>query len=147
MKFWKYHALGNDYLVIHDLATPYGNIDHVVIAKQGGVFLIETKAHGGTVWVENGHLLVNGHNPEKNFIGQALKNTYWLRDRIQEVAGLTIWVTPIIVFTNAFVERTPPVKGVRVVNRRYLLNVLCNPNNRSQNRAIWECRDEIFEAL
>jgi Nuclease-related domain. len=28
--------LGEDYLVIHDIESPYGNIDHIVISKQGG---------------------------------------------------------------------------------------------------------------
>src|SRR5262245_27846690 len=60
--------LGEDYLVSHDIASPYGNIDHLVISRQNGVFLIETKAHGGRVSVANGHLLVNGHEPEKDFI-------------------------------------------------------------------------------
>jgi hypothetical protein len=58
--------LGPDYLAIHDVRSPYGNIDHVVISKRGGVFLVETKAHGGRVSVSGGQLLVNGHEPEKD---------------------------------------------------------------------------------
>jgi hypothetical protein len=66
-------GLGDDYLVLHDISSPYGNIDHLVLTAQGGVFLIETKAHGGRVTVADGRLLVNCHEPEKDFIAQALK--------------------------------------------------------------------------
>ncbi len=117
-------ALSGDYLVIHDIATPHGNIDHVVIARQGGVFLIETKAYRGRVSAENGRLLVNGHETEKNFITQAVNNVYWLRKRIRAASGLTVWITAIIVFTNAFVEPMAPIKGVRVMNKNYLSKAL-----------------------
>ena len=38
-------GLGQDYFAIHDLESPYGNIDHIVFARSGSVFMIETKAH------------------------------------------------------------------------------------------------------
>ena len=40
--------LGEDFLILHDVVCAYGNIDHVVIGKNSGVFLLETKAHGGS---------------------------------------------------------------------------------------------------
>ena len=139
--------LGEDFLVIHDIASPYGNIDHIVIGKLNGVFLIETKAHGGRVSVTNGQLLVNGHEAEKDFIAQALKNTYWLRDEIRKAINTEIWITPVVVFTNAFVERTHPVKGVTIINKKYLPNVLQRPNPKAQNLSVWESREKILEAL
>jgi hypothetical protein len=76
-------GLGEEYLVIHDVVSTYGHIDHIVIGKQAGIFLLETKAHGGRVSVSNDRLLVNGHDPEKDFVAQALNNTYWLREKIR----------------------------------------------------------------
>jgi Nuclease-related domain len=113
-----------DYYVLHDVKSPYGNIDHIVISKNSGVFLLETKAHGGKVEVKGETLLVNGKNPEKDFIVQTLKNTYWLRDEIAQIVGAKPWINSIIVFTNAFVPQTKPVKGVRIINKKYLLNAL-----------------------
>ena len=139
--------LGEDCLVIHDIASPYGNIDHIVISKQNGIFLIETKAHGGKVSVINGRLLVNGHEPEKDFIAQALKNTYWLKDEIDHAINVEIWIAPIVVFTNAFVERTAPVKGVTVINKKYLSNALQRPNTKAQDLSVWESRERILKAL
>jgi hypothetical protein len=80
--------LSDDYYVLNDILSPYGNIDHIVIIKNSGVFLIETKSHGGKVEVIGGTLLVNGKFPEKNFIAQALQNSYWLRDEIYQIIGL-----------------------------------------------------------
>lgn len=139
--------LGEDYVVIHDVESPYGNMDHIVICKQSGIFLLETKAHGGRVSVNNGHLLVNGRDPEKDFIAQALNNTYWLKDKIHTIANVDPWITPLLVFTNAFVERTAPVKGVTMINKKFLLNILQKKNGKSQNSAIWENREKILKAL
>ena len=140
-------SLGEDYLIVHDVASSFGNIDHIVISKQNGVFLIETKAHGGKVTVNNGYLYVNGHEPEKDFIAQALNNTYWFRDKICAAINIEVWIVPILVFTNAFVERTAPIKGVTIVNKRYLLNILQRQNSKAQNLAIWENRERILKAL
>lgn len=140
-------TLGEDYLVIHDIESPYGNIDHIVISKQSGVFLIETKAHGGRVTVNEGHLLVNGHDPEKDFIAQALNNTYWLRDKIHSIVSADVWVTPILVFTNAFVERTAPIKGVTIINKKLLLNLLQKPKRNVKNLVIWENREKTINSF
>jgi hypothetical protein len=139
--------LGEDHLIIHDIESPYGNIDHIVISKQSGIFLIETKAHGGRVSVNNSQLFVNGRQPEKDFIAQALNNAYWLRENISNKFGIKIWITPILVFTNAFVERTAPVKGVMIINKKFLLSVLQRPNIKAQNSAVWEQRENISANL
>jgi hypothetical protein len=139
--------LGEDYLVIHDVASPYGNIDHIVIGKESGIFLLETKAHGGRVSVKEGRLLLNGHDPEKDFIAQALHNTYWLREKTRPLLNLEPWITPVLVFTNAFVERTAPVNGVVIVNKKFLLSMLQRSNKKAQTKVIWENRDKIVERL
>lgn len=140
-------TLGDDYLVANDVVSPHGNIDHVVMSKYGGISLIETKAHGGSVSAVNGRLLINGHEPEKDFIAQTLRNTYWLRDTIRKEINAETWITPIIVFTNAFVERTAPIKGVTIINRKYLLKELQRPNAKSPNLIVWESRERILKAM
>jgi hypothetical protein len=139
--------LGRDYLIMHDVESPFGNIDHIVISNQGRIFLLETKAHGGRVSISNGRLLVNGHDPEKDFIAQALSNTYWLRDKIRNVIDVQIWISPVLVFTNAFVERSAPIRGVTIINKKFLLNTLQKTNSKPQNLAIWENREKIQKTL
>ena len=141
-------GLPEDFLVLHDIESPYGNIDHIVIGKNAGIFLLETKAHGGRVTVEGGTLMVNGKLPEKDFIAQALRNSYWLRDEINPIVGVKPWITPVLVFTNAFVPPTQPVKGVSIINKKYLLPFLQkNSHPNTVNEQIWMNRDSIETTL
>jgi hypothetical protein len=141
-------CLGDDHLVLHDVPSPYGNIDHIVISRQGGIYLLETKAHGGRVDVIDGRFLLNQRPPDKDFISQVLRNTYWLRDKVAPTVGEKPWITALLVFTNAFVPRVPPVKGVRILNKRFLLEALQDAGNDSGlNGRIWDGRGEIQRVM
>jgi hypothetical protein len=96
----------------------------VVVSKENVVFLIETKSHNGTVTYDGTSLLINNKPPEKDFISQALNNTFWLKDQIETYLGEAPYITPIIVFSNAFVRIPKPVKGVFVINKKYLSDLL-----------------------
>ncbi len=141
-------GLSEDFFVLNDISSPYGNIDHVVIGKNSGVFLLETKAHGGRVEILPDGLLVNGKPPEKDFIAQALKNTYWLRDEIERVIGCKVWITPVVVFTTAFVLGGKPIRGVYVVNKKFLTSLFQRRAKSSTDLlAVWEARQKISEQL
>ena len=141
-------GLPEDFLVLHDIESPYGNIDHIVISKTNGVFLIETKSHGGKVTVEGDTLLVNGKLPEKDFIAQALNNSYWLKKEISDLIGLSPWINPILVFANAFVEYSKPIKNVKVMNKKYLISTLNKQGSKnSSNEQIWEQRGKIAQRM
>jgi hypothetical protein len=140
--------LGEGYLVLHDVESQYGNIDHLVISQTGGVFLIETKAHGGKVTLADGKLQVNGHDPEKDFIAQCLRNAFWVRDQIQRLIGVKPWITPLLVFTNAFVQGSLTIKGIHVLNKKYLLPVIQGKQiKNSVTNTIWEKREAIAHLL
>ncbi len=139
--------LSEDYLVLNDLASPYGNIDHVVFSKDSGIFLIETKSHRGKVSVRDNVLYLNEQLPEKDFIKQTLKNTYWLREKLIEIVGVKVWINPVIVFTNAFVPFIGPVKGIRIVNKKFLLSTIMNSKHTPDNQALWEQRENILSKL
>ncbi len=141
-------GLSEDYFVMNDINCPFGNIDHVVLSKNGAIFLIETKSHYGKVTFQDNSIYLNGHLPEKDFISQTLKNTYWLRERITEITGVKAWVFPIIVFTNAFVPFSNPIKGIIVVNQKFLLQKITSISNCSTaNRILWEKKDNILADL
>jgi hypothetical protein len=116
--------LPDDYAVFHDIESPHGNIDHVVLNKKNNVFLLETKSHHGEVLHNGKNLLINFKLPEKDFIGQILKNTFWLRDEISKEIGANVFIKPILVFTNAFVKIPDPVKNVSIINKKYLVETL-----------------------
>jgi hypothetical protein len=140
--------LSGDFYILNDIECPYGNIDHIIIGKNNGIYLIETKAHGGKVEIQDGVLLVNGKQPEKDFLTQILKNTYWLRDEISDVLGEKPWIKPIIVFTNAFVVPCKPIKNVRIINKNYLPKILERENTPSALYThIWELKEKIEDKL
>jgi hypothetical protein len=136
-----------DYEIHHDISSPYGNIDHVVVSREKGVFLMETKSHGGKVEITDFGLLVNGKSPEKDFIAQTLKNTYWLRDCLQGATAAKVWIRPVIVFTNAFVVPGKPIKNVAVINGKYLLRYIQQQSDNPANETLWAARDKIALAL
>jgi hypothetical protein len=137
-----------EFEVFHDVECPNGNIDHLVLSKTQGIFLIETKAHGGRVEIVGEKLLVNGKDPEKDFIAQTLRNTYWVRDQLQEELGIKVWVQPVIVFTNAFVKFGKPVKGIHITNKKYLLDYIQRERKPVSNAGLlWEQRENVEEIL
>lgn len=134
--------LDDEQVVLHDVRCEFGNIDHIVLSKNHGVFLIETKAHGGKVAVVNSKIQVSGKPPEKDFIAQTLRNTYWLADELRAITGATAWVTSFIVFTNAFVEKSRPIKGIRVTNKKFLLQNI-RQVMKPLPPEIWDAREKI----
>jgi hypothetical protein len=139
--------LGEDFFILHDIPNPYGNIDHIVLGKQNGVFLLETKSHSGRAEVVEDHLLINGKPPEKDFIVQALKNTYWLKEELKKIAGTDVWITPVVVFVNAFVPPAKSVKGVVIINKRYLAGTLRRGRPSTFATRVWDRRSEVEAAL
>ena len=142
------YSLPDRYYVINDITSKFGNIDHVVIKQDAGVFLIETKSHHGTVSFQEASILLNGQVPEKDFVRQTLYNAYWLRDEINKVMGKNVWIFPVIVFTNAFVPFSKPIKGVHIVNKKFLQKTLEQITNiNSLNQEIWKNREKIYNQL
>lgn len=115
----KLTALPEEFVSFHDLAFPGFNIDHVAVGP-GGVFVIETKSHGGKITSNGNQLLLNGSSPEKDFINQTWSQTYHIKNLLKERLGKEIPVHPVLCFTNAFVQVRGTVKGVSVVNGGYL---------------------------
>jgi hypothetical protein len=140
--------LGEGFEVIHDVTSPYGNVDHIVLSKNNGLFLIETKSHHGHVGFEGDDLLINGVKQEKDFIAQTLKNTYWLKEKVSEVLGLDIWITPVLVFTNAFIPFHKPIKGVIVTNKKYLLDTIQKPHKVSPAKLnLWVSKEKLIDEI
>lgn len=136
--------LGEGYAVYHDLPSPYGNIDHLVLSRTQGLFLIETKAHGGRVRCDSASLLVNGKPPEKDFLMQVHRNRCWVRDELRQRLGRPIAVHGLLVFANAFVERVGYAKGVKVLPGRFLLSTL-RQTKAVESNPVWEKRHVLAE--
>ena len=103
-------GLPDGYVVINDLATPYGTLDHVVVGPTG-VYIIETRDWRGLITADGqGDILCNGNLPPKPLVRTLLDRILNVRD---QVAGLYAGRQPgtemplfkgMIVFPAAWVE-------------------------------------------
>lgn len=118
------------FYVFHDVQLPgVGNVDHVALGPQG-FFGIETKSPGGTVGVRGRELLLNGRPPEKDFVKQAWRGCYALK----EVLGAD--VTPLLCFTEAFVKGRVFVRGVRALPLRWLEGEILKGKKRHDSQTV-----------
>jgi len=97
--------LPEGYRVIHDLTTPSGNLDHVVIGPTG-VFIIETKNWRGVVAADgNEELMLNGKPTDKRCVSQLIGRMMGTRDEIKLLApDLNPYFLALFVFTSARVD-------------------------------------------
>ena len=102
--------LPDNHVVLHDVESQFGNIDHLVFRNDGAVFLVETKSHKGTV----------DETRALTFIPQTHRKVFWLRDRLKARLGFQAWIEAAIVFPNAHVTVRRKLRGVDVVSAHYL---------------------------
>ncbi len=95
----------DDFCVINDLTTPFGNLDHVVVGPTG-VFVLDAKNWRGIVSADGkGELLLNGKPTDKPQIRQFVGRMLGIRDKIRTLApGLDPFYQGVFVFTAARVD-------------------------------------------
>ncbi|MDP3712169.1 MAG: nuclease-related domain-containing protein [Mycobacteriales bacterium] len=91
--------------VIHSIPLRPGNhapdIDHLVIAK-GGVYPVNTKRHpGGTVWVGERTILVNGQKTD--YLLKSRREAERVRKALLAHLGVEVPVKPVLVFLTGTV--------------------------------------------
>jgi hypothetical protein len=103
-------------VVVRDVASRYGKIDHLVIGENGAIFLIETNSHSGKITEEQGELRHDGRPFEKDFIRQTTTNAFGLREVLEDGLGISPRINAAIVFPRASVEVPRAVCGVEIIN-------------------------------
>ena len=111
-------------LVQHNVAGPYGDLDHVIVRRNGAIVVIDTKSHRGRVTDMEGRLQLNGRSFEKDIVRQARGNAMRLKDQFQSQLQLRVYVHAALVFPNAYVAVRKPVQGVDVAHLSYLATYL-----------------------
>lgn len=109
--------------VFHNIDTGYGRIEHILLSKEHGFFVIETKHHPGKVTATDTFILINNLAPEQDFAAKILWYAFWLMERVRRSRGPEIKVTPVIVFDNAVVDVPEQVNGM----------IITDPDNFSAN--------------
>lgn len=110
--------------VFHDVVLGYGNMDHIVLRRDGAVFMIETKSQAGKISFDGRKLLRNGSPIEKDILSQTLNNTLSLGKHLGGYAEREVWVNGILCFTQGFVQVRGRIKGIHVLNIKWLLKGL-----------------------
>ena len=95
----------DEFKVINDLTTPFGNLDHVVVGPTG-VFLLDTKNWRGVVSPDGkGELLCNGKPTDKSFVRQFVGRIMGIKERVKALApSLDPYFQAVFVFTSARVD-------------------------------------------
>jgi hypothetical protein len=101
---------GDGWNVIHDVSFGRGNIDHVVIGP-GGIFTVETKSHGGKIFLD--HL-------DPKMVGQA----YAEKKTLETITHME--VHSLLVFSRAYIVGRVPAwrRGVAILPARMLAGYL-----------------------
>ncbi len=102
-------GLSDDYVLINDLTTPFGNIDSVVIGPTG-VYGIDAKNWKGTVTPDgNGGLLLNGKTTTKNEPRNFVRTLMACREQVLTLCksnrlDCDIFIRAVLAFPSAYVD-------------------------------------------
>lgn len=113
-----------DFQVLHDLSNGKGNIDHIVIARTG-VFVIETKAHEGTVQYIDGELRHKNYKFKRDPLKQVRRQAVCVAKNLEPITGKRIFVNSILCFVNAWVDGSAlAVENVIVTRPQFLCKIV-----------------------
>lgn len=96
-------CLPANYDVFHHVETSEGEMEHLVVSYDRGVFLVETCVLGGRVTVEGDRLRIDGEPADPNVAEATVRKACWLRRMLADGTGVSVPVTPVVVFTTAVV--------------------------------------------
>ena len=118
---------------IHDASLGRGNIDHVAIGP-GGVFTIETKSHGGRIWIDS---------IASAMLGQA----YAEKKLLERISGER--VEALLVFSRAYLVGRVPAqrRGVTVLPARMLAGYLQRQKTKLSPTQVRELDERLAEAF
>ncbi len=94
----------DEFRVIHDLTTPYGNVDHMVVGPTGA-YIIDTKNWRGVVAADgNGELLINGTPTQKPEIKNLTRRIMGIKEKLKVLSSLDPYIQGIFAFPSAYIE-------------------------------------------
>jgi hypothetical protein len=120
----------DDFMIIHDLKTPFGNLDHVVVGPTG-VFVLDTKNWRGVVSTDGkGELVLNGKPTSKPEIRQFTARLMSVKEKIKLLAsGLDPFHKGLFVFTAARIDaRWGTTRNVHCLSENQLHDYIVETN-------------------
>jgi hypothetical protein len=94
----------DDYRIIHDLSTPFGNIDHVVVGPTGA-YVIDAKNWKGVIAADgNGELLLNGKPTQKTEVKNLSRRIMGIKEKLTVLSSLDPYVQGVFAFPSAYID-------------------------------------------
>lgn len=135
--------------MIHDLTTPFGNVDHVVIGPSGA-YIIDTKNWKGIVGADgNSELLLNGKPTQKPEVKNLSRTIMRIKDKIKVLSALDPYVQGVLAFPSAWIEAKWGTTGyVHCVKEEQLYDYIVeNKRSKKLNKKEIESISQAFLAL
>lgn len=134
----------DDFRVIHDLTTPYGNLDHVVIGPTGA-YIIDAKNWKGVVTADgSGELLLNGKPTQKPEIKNLTRRIMGIKEKLNVLSSLDPYVQGVFAFPSAYIEAKWGTTGyVHCIKDEQLYDYIVESKKRLDKKEI----DSISQAF
>jgi Nuclease-related domain len=116
----------DDFCVINDLTTPFGNLDHVVVGPTG-VFVLDTKNWRGVVSADGkGELLLNGKPTDKAQIRPFVARIMAIKEKVLVLAAERApFFKAVFVFPSACVDaKWGSTSSVNCIQDKQLFNYI-----------------------
>jgi hypothetical protein len=112
------------YEVFHDIPSPRGNVDHVLVGP-GGVFVIETKTRAkptgdAKVVYDGKQITVNGQVPDRDPVAQVRAAASQVEELIQRGVTGKIPIRPVLLYVRWYTEQ-PKGSDIWVINEKTLM--------------------------
>lgn len=118
-------GLSPEFHVLNGVGFYGGDIDHIIVGPTG-IFVVETKNHGGTVSLKHGRLCRNGKPLDRDYLRQVRLETRYVKERLDVQAVPA--VQPVLVFARAKVRVAKSVHGVRICALASLCSLITSPS-------------------
>lgn len=122
--------LPSAYRVFHGLSLEGSHLsgsfdyDHIVVGPTG-IFVVETKNWSGTITLEQGRILYNGHEPTRSPVEQAKSAASDLQRALSGVYGSQVTVQPVVCFAGGnFGQGVTGTAGVIICSLSSLRNAI-----------------------
>jgi hypothetical protein len=128
-------GLPDEYVVIHDLSTPFGNLDSVVVGPTG-VYAVDAKNWKGVVTPDgNGGLLLNGKPTTKDEVKNLVRTIMGCREQVTSLCksnrlDCDVFIRAVLAFPSARVEAPfGSVKNADCVTDERLIDYITDKYN------------------
>jgi FlaA1/EpsC-like NDP-sugar epimerase len=123
--------LSDDYVVLNDVGTEFGNVNHVVVGPTG-VYVIEAKDWKGVVEADgNGDLLLNGKPAKRAAVMKLVSTCATTRQQIKALSGNEPLIQAVLALTSAHDEvKWGALQNVDCVTEETLNDYIIGNKNR-----------------